>query len=367
MKSLLIVRLGAIGDVVHSLAAARLIREKRPDIRLGWLVDAGAAAQLLRGNPMLDVVHEWPRKAWRREGLAAFLRKSRAFFRDDVAAAKWDAALDLQGLLKSGLAAKLAGARDRVGFAGADSREGNALFMSRRCLPPRALRHVVEKNVLLAAAAIDDEATLNLATQPDAFRAFAMKQFASPPLPPNPQADERVAGLLATATGEAEPRPIILLNPGGAWESKRWPAPRFGELAARLAARDDCRIFGVAYAPNEAAMRDAILDAAGEARSRFLDLPPLDFLELAALCRQARLFVAGDTGPLHLASAMGTPCVALYGGSDPERNGPFDARSLVVDAQAGRGKARVPYRKDPIGLTGIAVERVAEACSELLG
>jgi heptosyltransferase-1 len=358
--SLLIVRLGAIGDVIHGLPAAALLRRRRPEIRLGWLVEPGAAP-LLRGNPLLDAVLVWPRKQWRREGLGSFWRRSRAFFRDEVRAGGWDQALDLQGLLKSGAATLLSGAPDRIGFAGPDSREGNFLFMTRRAEPPASLRHVIERNVFLAASAIRDGETLSLAREkpPDAFREFVRDLTLNPPLPPLEAQEKRVAAWLP----EAGSRPLIVLNPGGAWASKRWPAERFGQLAQLLAIEEPEPLFVIARGPGEEEMAASIRREAPAAR--FVDLPVLDLLELAALCRRASLFVAGDTGPLHLAAALETPCLALYSGSDPARNGPCAAAARIIDAQADAPR-RVHYRQDKIGLSTIHPTVVADAARELL-
>jgi heptosyltransferase-1 len=292
----LLVRLSSIGDVVHTLPALAALAHAGHEA--GWIVEP-PALPLLEGHPLLaqGVIETPPARRFalgHARRTAAALRR-RAF----------DVALDFQGLWKSVAWARVSGARRVVGFARAFRREpGSTLLLKDRRPQPEAARHVIDKNLsLLRALDID---------------ALGLREF---PLPPLETERERVDGQLA-ALGRGE---FVLLNPGGGWESKLWPAERFGVLARRLA--DEGRRCLVAWGPGEENLADRVVEAAGGAAQRSFSTT---LREYVCLARRARLLVAADTGPLHLACAVGTPVVALFGPTDPERNGPFRAEDRVV-------------------------------------
>jgi lipopolysaccharide heptosyltransferase I len=365
----LIVRLSAIGDVIHTLPALSLLRERLPEARIGWVVEP-AAASLLDKVAGLNDLFVWPRKKWAREGRLGAWQNTRALRREirgalhdpiQLETPRWGLALDVQGNLRSGWTSWRSGARRRVGFRGAESREGNGVFMTEAHRPPPALAHVIEKNVYLAAAAIGaadivDEATKDI----DSFRARVSALWRRPVLAPFEDARARLQKILSNDT-----RKLIVLSPGGAWESKRWPAERFGELVARLAATHAAQVrVAIAYAPDEQPLAEKIraiaLASSNVPASIFAGLPPTTLPEVAVLCRRAALFVAGDTGALHLAAHHGVPCVALYGGSDPARNGPYSTPARILDAQADSAVRR-HYRHDPVGLSPLTVDAVLDA------
>jgi ADP-heptose:LPS heptosyltransferase len=214
-------------------------------------------------------------------------------------------ALDLQGLWKSAAWARASGARRVIGFAGPWRRErlSEVLLGVRVPLSPEPA-HVIDKNLALLRA-LDIDAV--------GQRAF--------PLPPAPDEARRVAEQIA-AHGW---RDFAVLNPGGGWPSKLWPPASFGALAQGLAARGIAPI--VAWGPGEKGLADAVV-----ASSRGTAAPcfATSLLEYAELARRARIVVAADTGPLHLACAVGTPVVGVFGPTDPARNGPFSADDLTV-------------------------------------
>jgi ADP-heptose:LPS heptosyltransferase len=169
---------------------------------------------------------------------------------------------------------------------------------------PKGARHVIDQNLaLLAPLGID---------------ALGSREF---PLPSAPDEAERVTFELS----RCGLREYAILNPGGGWASKLWPPERFGELARGLAEEGIAAI--VTWGPGEEVLADRVVEAsAGAARKAF----PTTLLEYVDLARRARLVVAADTGPLHLACAVRTPVVGLFGPTDPLRNGPFSAADLVV-------------------------------------
>jgi len=290
----LVVRLSSIGDVVHTLPALAALRRHGWDA--GWVVEP-PGLPLLRDNPYVDQAVATPRaKAFRATEALSSVRALRA--------SRYDVALDFQGLWKSAAWARLSGARRVIGYEREFRREASsALLVPEAVSLPRGL-HVIDKNLaLLAPLGID---------------AVGLREF---PLPMSPDAVRRVDHGLAERT-EGD---FAILNAGGGWASKLWAPERFGEVAKGLLALGLGSI--VTWGPGEEGLADRVVAAAGGAASRSFPTTLLDYVELA---RRARLVVAADTGPLHLACAVGTPVVALFGPTDPARNGPFASSDAVV-------------------------------------
>lgn len=288
-------RLSAIGDVVHTLPTAAALHAR--GWQVSWLVEP-AARVLLEGNPAVAQVFAVP-PARPRHLVAA----GRALRR--LRAQPHDLALDLQGLWKSATWARLSGASRAVGYAASGRREpaSACLLHAREPFEARG-QHVIDKNLgLLRAAGIE---------------ALGTRVF---PLPDLAEAGRRMDAQLGTR----DARRLVLLNPGGGWASKLWPAEHYGALARALHAAGYDVL--VTWGPGEQGLAQAVEAAsAGSARPAF----PTTLLELGALARRARLLVAADTGPLHLACALGVPVVALFGPTDPARNGPFTPADRVV-------------------------------------
>jgi lipopolysaccharide heptosyltransferase I len=290
----LIVRLGALGDLVHGLPVAAALRAHEPTARIDWLVDARHAA-LLDLVPVLDrrvaVDSRSPR------GLRAAV--------GEVRRQRYDVAVDLQGLVKSAALARLSGARRVIGFHTRHLREWPAtLFYTERC-DPGAAAHVVDKNLALLSA-------FGLA---DRRRTFPI-DVVTPP----------AVAAFVEGLDQAGSRGYAILNPGAAWPNKRWPAERFGEVGAWLAAHHHVTPV-VAWGPGEEALAGRVARASGGAA---VPAPPTGVGDLIALARGARIVVSGDTGPLHLAAAVGAPIVALFGPTNPARNGPWDGADITL-------------------------------------
>lgn len=294
MKALL-VRLSSIGDVVHTLPALAALA--RAGHQAGWLVEP-ASRVLLEGHPLLTQVAPVPAaKAFRLADARATLRAVRSH--------GYDVAIDFQGLWKSAAWARLSGTRRIVGYASAWRREASsALLMSERVELPVEAVHVIDKNLALL--------------RPLGIDALGLRDF---PLPEPPDSTERVErGLAGLGLG-----PFVILNPGGGWASKLWPAESFGAVAKGL--RDLGLAAVVSWGPGEDGLADRVVASAEGAAVRSF---PTSLLDYVALARRARLVVAADTGTLHLACAVGTPVVGLFGPTDPARNGPFSPRDEVV-------------------------------------
>jgi ADP-heptose:LPS heptosyltransferase len=297
----LVLRLSAVGDVVHTLPAAASLAAAGHAIT--WAVQP-RARPLVERNPAVAGLVEIPardRSSW------GALRRARR----ELRVTDCRVALDFQGLWKSAGWAWLSGAPRRIGFErGARKEPGSALLLNELRPLPDAIRHVIDKNLALLEAV--------------GIRAVGARDF---PLPPFERETARMARALAELGGpgnESDRRPV-LLHPGGGWSSKLWPAERYGELAARLATRGIPAL--VSWGPGEEELGHRVVAASGDVARL---APPASLLELAALGRLCRAVVAADTGPLHLACAVGAPAVALFGPTDPERNGPWSAADAVV-------------------------------------
>jgi heptosyltransferase I len=296
---ILIVRLGALGDVIHTLPAVAALRRAMPDARIDWLVDS-PHQDLVGLVSVIDariVLEARTVKAW--VNAAAVLR-----------ARGYDAALDFQGLFKSALLARASGAKRVLGFSIWHLRErGARAFYNETSEPPNprtAERHVIRKNLALAAKL---SPSIDPGSSPLEFPLVAVPSGA-------------VEQLKRTLGGE----PYAVLNPGAAWPNKRWPPERLGEVAAFLRARHGLRSV-VAWGPGEKMLAEAIVSGSEGAA---VMAPALPLIDLVALLRDARLMVSGDTGPTHIAGALGVPIVAPYGPTNPERNGPWDSADIVL-------------------------------------
>ena len=326
-----IVKLSSLGDVVHALPVAASLRACFPRAHLTWVVEQREAA-LLRGHPALDEVAIADTRGWRRRhGMRAGAEVVRAF-RDLVRQFRgrgFTATLDLQGNVKSGLLTAATGAPVRIGFAAGHCREPlNTLFTNRRVVPPAAARHIVEQqlSLLRPLGVMESQATFWLPRQSTAEMAVTR-----------------------ALSGLEDGAPLVTLNPGAGRAVKRWPAARFAELARRLRADTGAAVC-VLWGPAELDQARTIVDYAPGA----LLAPPTDLHALLALLRRTRVMVAGDTGPLHLAAALGVACVGLYGPTDPARTGPYGSGHRVVRGADG-------------AMTSVSVKSVLTAISDALG
>jgi lipopolysaccharide heptosyltransferase I len=302
----LIVRLGALGDIVHAIPVAAALRRAFSDARIDWLVSA-------KHREMLDLVPVIDRRLVINDRTDARGGSSMLSAIRELRAASYDVAIDLQGLIKSALLARASGAARVVGFSGAYARERFArLFYSDVYDPgrgglydPRETRHVVEINLGVLT-------TIGLSAGRAEF-----------PI-------DDVASAAARNVRERTSGRYALLNPGAAWPNKRWPPARLAEVARALRDRHDL-MSAVLWGPGEESLaRDVIAAANGAA----ILSPPTTIADLVALSRGAALMVSGDTGPAHIASAVGAAVVGIYGPTRPARNGPLSPLDVTVSRDA---------------------------------
>jgi len=355
IKRVLIVRLSAMGDVLHTLPAVHALREALPQAFIGWLVEERWAELLCtpgnagRGSrssarPLVDEVHTVNLKQWGKSPFSISTAQRVATVWNDVRGANYDVAVDLQGAMRSAVLARYSGARAVYGAA--DPRESPASLWYTRNAVARG-RHVIEQNLSMA------ESVLHSMGVPPPRRAIATDSQCI--LPRDSQAERRIEQRLA----DSGIRGFAILNPGAGWGAKRWPAERYGEVARKLAAQGLRSILN--YGPGEEELVGAAESASRDAALAM----SCTITELIALTRRARIFIGGDTGPLHLAAALRVPVVAIYGPTDPARNGPYGTHSIVLrSASSLTDHARRPAPDE--GLLSIKCEDVVAAAEKLL-
>jgi lipopolysaccharide heptosyltransferase I len=325
----LIVRLGALGDIVHTVPAAAALRKAYPDARIDWIVDArhAAFAELVLPVDRVIRLEKATVSAW--VDLVRRLRPHR-----------YDVALDFQGLMKSAVLARASGAARVVGFSIWHLREKGARPFYSDVDGREPVPHVLGKNLgLLSTVGISSSEIV-----------FPLAETASPAL-----------DAVRRDTGGA---PYALINPGAAWPNKRWPAARFGEVAAFV--RDVRGLQPIVlWGPAEETLaRDVVAASGNVARLA----PATTMADLLELSRHASLMVSGDTGPLHIAGAAGTPLVAIFGPTDPARNGPWANADIVVSRYGSCGcHYQRQCRRSAWCLDEVTVAEVTAAIQQRLG
>jgi heptosyltransferase I len=346
----LIVRIGAMGDVLHAMPAVAALRELHPDWRIAWAIEP-AWSELLEAQsethdvawrfsarderrPLVDLWSSVPTRDWKRRPFSLNTLQDITGLRRELREGDYDLCIDMQGSIRSAIVGRLAGARL---FAGpAEPREAPAAWLFKQKIKVNAT-HVVEQGCELLGAAVGE------ALRP-----------AKITLPVDPAAESWCDALL----GSAEDR-FVVLAPSAGWGAKQWPAERYGAVAAALA-RDGIRTLVNAPSHEDAVGRRVVTSSEGAAM-----LVPCSVGQMIALIRRAELVIAGDTGPLHLAAALERPVVGLYGPTDPARNGPYGTVSRVLrHASSKTDHSRHPEAEN--GLLEIATDEVVEAALELL-
>jgi heptosyltransferase-1 len=329
----LLLRLGSLGDIVHALPAASALRSTFPESRIDWAVEP-KWVRLLEGNPDLNTVIQVDRKT--AGGLVGTVRQLRS--------ARYTCAVDFQGLYKSALLAFASGAARRIGFRRTYAREGFASRLYTERLNPRGA-HKVEHNLTLAEAA-------GAQRLPPKF-----------PIVVRPDDESLVSNELARRNLDD----FFVLNPGGGWRSKCWPPERYGELHRRIFEQHGVRGV-ISYGPGEESLAEAVVTAAGNSSPVAI---PLELGPLMALLRRARFVVSADTGPLHLAAALGAPVIGLFGPTDPARNGPYVTDPLQKSIIFRKPRqTETTYQRGPSyspAMLAITVDEVAGAVRQILG
>ena len=338
-QRILIVRVGAMGDVLHALPAVAALRRQWPQAEIDWAVDTRWAPLLVDAEglgPVVTQVHQAETRLWSRTPLSMATLRSITHLRRDLRQRPYDHVVDMQGTLRSAVIGRLAAGKSLTGFA--DPREAAARAFYTRRLQRRGA-HVVEQGAALLGDA------LGITLQPTRAE-----------LPHDTQAEAWVeATLKAAAPGER----LALLAPTAGWGAKQWPAEHFGALAQALHAR------GWTVLINAAALNDPTCAAVIAASRGAATLVPSSLPRLVALLRRSGVVVGGDSGPVHLAAALGAPLVALFGPTDPARNGPWGPGPMaVLRHPASMTSYKRSATPDP-GLAQLGVEQVLAAIASL--
>ena len=333
---LLLLRIGAMGDVLHALPAVAALRAALPTAHLAWAIDPRWQPLLrdsLGRTPLVDAIHPVETKLWKQHPLSRVTLASIRSLRSALQSARYDLAVDLQGSVRSAVIGRLAHSTRFVGPA--SPREAPARLLYRQHVPTPAT-HVVDQAAQLLATA------LNIGLQPSPVT-----------LPTDP---------IAEAWWQQHPgrqQLFVFLVPQAGWGAKQWPAERFGALAQQFAAAG-YRVLVNQLHPADPLAATVVTTSHGTATAIATDLP-----QLIALTRRASLIIAGDTGPLHLAAALGRPVLALFGPTDPARTGPFGTVSRVLRHPLSvTDHSRHPATER--GLLQITTQTVVDAAFDLL-
>jgi heptosyltransferase-1 len=345
-RRILIVRLGAMGDVIHGMPAVAALRGAFPEAQIGWVVEERWAdllyvkntervGALSKQRPLVDAVHTTNTRAWRQAPLSDETWREMIALRRELRSTRYDVVIDLQGALKSALAASASGAPVKFGFSAPRERMATMFYTEVVSTPAT---HVVDQNVELVSAVAD--------------AALVASSF---DFPQDDVADQWCSHEL----GSRGVTDFVMMNPGAGWGAKCWPAERYADVARTLSKHGLRTV--VNYGPGEEGMANLLEQrSGGEAVALKMGIP-----ELIAVTRRAKLFIGGDTGPMHLAAAVGVPVVALFGPTDPRRNGPYGTRSVVLRSELSRTshhRVAGPER----GLQTITSEEVISAARRLL-
>lgn len=345
--NILIVKTSAIGDVTHTLPALTALRSHFPDARITWLVEE-AAAGIIEGHPEIDRLLVSRRKSWLRD----FKRQKGKTLREILAFIKklrdtrYDLLLDFQGLLKSSMFVALCRAERKVGFGrGMEHAEMSYLFLNERVPPVSMDIHAVDRELALLRA-------IRIATEDTGYS-----------LPLSPE-ERRQADILLQELGVDPGPPLVAINPMTTWPTKHWRNRGFAEMADRLHLAGNQVVF-----TGGAADAGAITEILAEMRRPAVSVAGRTSLKgLAALFSWAAAVVSTDTGPMHIAAAVGTPVVALFGPTAPWRTGPYGKGHRIVRTACACSPC---FKKScALGTTAcmrdIRVEEVMEAVNAVL-
>ena len=343
---ILILRLSAMGDVLHAMPAVAALRHAFPSAHIGWAIEhrwrpllaaEGTALAGVRSaqRPLVDQVHVVDTMSWRTSLLSRETFRDVLKLRREVRNAHYDIAVDFQGTMKAAAVVLFSAAPRRLGFAQPWEKPA-ALFYTHSVEAHG--KHVVTQNLSLARALTG-----------------RLPHPAPIALPIDQSAERRSEAELA----RLGMRQFALLSPGAGWAAKRWPAQRFGEVARELGRRGLPSLIN--FGPGEEEIARDVVEHSDEAATRLsVGLP-----ELIAITRRARIFIGGDTGPMHLAAALHVPVVALFGPTDPRRNGPFGDENVVLRSRLSATSYSHTDQADP-GLLAISSADVIAAIEELL-
>lgn len=341
-KEVLIIRLSSIGDVLHCTPVARALKTTWPDCRVNWLVGE-VCAELLQYNPYIDEIMIWSREQFEKSLFQGNLPKAWALWQEvsrSLVEHQFDVVLDIQGLFLTGMIARMANGRRVIGMKGA--REGNSLFMKETAVLSGG--HITERYLSMLKAlkieCTDHRMTLIV-----------------------PERNKAVGQSFLQDNGLASVEKLALLVPSTTWSSKNWPAQYFSQLADRLYPEYALLMCG---GGGDKALGEAIKQGS---HAKIIDaIGKTSLLDMAALIERASVVIAGDTGPLHMAAALGVPAVSLFGPTNPRVYAPQGViyRALSHLRSCSYCHKRQCYKGTDTCMKKITVKEVVEAVNEVV-
>mgnify|MGYP001268704599 CR=1 FL=1 len=304
---ILIIRLSAIGDVIETLPAVHVLRKRRPDAYIGWILEE-APYSLLQGHPDIDRFFLFPKKKLKSAVKQRDFKKVKSLLDrvgEELKADQFDLAIDMHNLFKSGVVTLLSGAKERIGYG--RYREGSKFFLTKTLSTPKEPMHFVDWQMNLVKRLGVGHSEIEFVLPDFSKEEEAIREFF---------ADNKIK------------ERFFCLAPGTSWPNKCWTAQGMAEVADRLSAYGKVVLIG--------STQDKAL--AEEVGSLMKTVPidaveKLNLRELAVLLRQAELYLGGDTGPMHLAVAVGTQVVAWFGPTSPAKTGPYQENAVVIQAE----------------------------------
>lgn len=305
-SKILIIKLSSLGDIVHSLPVLTVLKGKWPDARISWIVNS-SYVRILSGHPFLNQVIPFSREKWIQLRCLSKSIIEMLALKTLITRERFELVIDLQGLFKSGAITFFSGAPKRVGFA--NSRELSYLSYNQRIKLQPGRMHAVDRYLHLVNTLVGQDWT-----QPS----FTLPDF--------PGKGQFIKEVLASHKIDDQ-RPIIAICPSARWQSKRWPVERFGKLIGKLSA-EGCQML-IVGGEEDRLLGDKLI--ASVSSNDVVSLAgETDLIQLAAVLEKVDLLVTNDTGPMHLAAAVGTPVVAIFGPTDPQLTGPYGKGHRVL-------------------------------------
>jgi heptosyltransferase-1 len=349
-----------MGDILHALPAVTALRKAHPGWVIDWVVEprwrallsveqqcaapqgpeptppsASSQSRQSLVHPVIDHLHPAPTRDWRKVPFSGATLHGIKDLRRALKAGDYDTVIDLQGAMRSAVIGRMAGCQRLIGEA--EPRERSARWLYTERVQTHAA-HVIEQDLELAAAIAGDDLA-----------------FAAPMLPVDPSAEAWADRTLPLGASQ----PAVLINPGAGWGAKRWPVERYATLAQGLMER------GMRVLINAGPGEEPLADSLASAIHGGVEVIVPTLSQLIAVTRRIALCIAGDTGPLHLACALGRPVVGIYGPTDPSRNGPFGTRFAVLRSPDSR-RDHTRHEAPEAGLLTIEPEDVLKAADKLL-
>ena len=376
---IVIIKLSAIGDVIHTLPALELLHRHFPESRITWVVEEKAAG-IVSGHPSINKVIVSKRKQWIAD-LRMLSRwypvfKEVRFFLRELRATNYDLVIDFQGLFKSAILVLLSRGVRKVGYD--KTRELSYLVLTHKISSPPMDQHAVTRNIGLvnALCQLSSEAQSPFPGAYTTTAFYAERAHTKTPSLSSMQhipdgfiiaigeGDRRNVECLLQDVGIGELKPLVVVNAPAGWETKRWEMQKMAALSDRLIERYDAHLIYTGTS-NDSPYINAILS--------FMEHPAVNaagrtsLKELACLMKRADLLITTDSGPMHLASAMGTPLVAIFGPTAPWRTGPYSAHAQILRQHVPCGPCFKKKCSSMMCMHGIGVEDVIESVEKLMG